>query len=168
VDNMMLMVGGASAPPAPVKGQAKPGDVFPNEPTITASDTANAAKLAGLGYVAVPTTAWTAGQHITVNGFDFTWGGTFWVAGSPAAVSVTGIDPSQATAGCEDVTVTITGTGFTEGLAATFGGQGVETTYVSDTELTIVIPAELLQTPGGKQVRVGSSYKLFSVIEGTP
>lgn len=66
--------------PVPWKGAAAPGDVFPNEPTILASDASNAAKLGPLGYVANPLTAWTAGQKITVNTFAFHWSGTAWAA----------------------------------------------------------------------------------------
>jgi hypothetical protein len=33
--------------------------------------------------VANPTTAWTAGQTVTVNGFPFTWNGTAWVVPTP-------------------------------------------------------------------------------------
>lgn len=68
----------------PNKGQASPGTVYPAEPTITASDSTNAAKLAGLGYVAVPTTNWTAGQKITIGTFDFNWSGAAWAAGAHA------------------------------------------------------------------------------------
>lgn len=71
-------VGGAT------KGSAKNGDVFPAEPTVTASDSTNAAKLAGLGYVASPTTNWTAGQKILVGSYAFNWSGTAWAAGAHA------------------------------------------------------------------------------------
>lgn len=67
---------------AAVKGAAAPGDVFPAEATVTASDIANAAKLAGLGFVAKPTTAWTTGQKITVGALDFHWDGTKWAPGA--------------------------------------------------------------------------------------
>jgi hypothetical protein len=156
---------GGGTPPAPVKGAAKPGDVFPNEPTITASDTANAAKLGPLGYVANPATAWTSGQHITVNGFQFSWTGSFWVAGSPAAFSLTSIEPSSVEEGCQDdLLVTIYGTGFTDGLQAALSGTDLETEFVSDTELHVVIPAALLTTVGNKQLHIGSSYKVFKVL----
>jgi hypothetical protein len=55
------------------RGKAQPGASFPNEPTVTASDTTNANKLGPLGYVASPTANWTTGQKITVNGFAFNW-----------------------------------------------------------------------------------------------
>jgi hypothetical protein len=62
-------------------GSAKPGDKYPSGyPTVTASDAPNAAKLGPLGFVAVPTSAWTTGQKIVVNGFDFHWSGTAWAA----------------------------------------------------------------------------------------
>lgn len=61
---------------------AAPGGAF-TEVSITASDPTNAAKIAPLGYVAAPTTAWTVGQKITFNGTsDFHWDGTAWAAGA--------------------------------------------------------------------------------------
>jgi hypothetical protein len=67
-----------------VKGAAEPGDVFPAEATVTASDSTNAAKLGPLGYVALPLTAWLTGQKITVGAFDFNWSGSAWAAGAHA------------------------------------------------------------------------------------
>ena len=66
------------------KAKSAPGDSFPNEPTVTASDAPNAAKLTPLGYVATPATAWTTGQKITVNTYAFNWSGTAWAAGAHA------------------------------------------------------------------------------------
>lgn len=64
------------------KSDAKVGDVFPYEPTITAQDPTNAAKLGPLGYVANPATAWTAPGAITVNDtMKFHWTGTAWAEG---------------------------------------------------------------------------------------
>jgi hypothetical protein len=62
----------------PSKGAAAPGDTFPAEATVTAADATNAAKLAGLGYVAKPATAWTTGQKVTIGTFDFHWDGSAW------------------------------------------------------------------------------------------
>lgn len=74
------------APTAPTaKSQAAPGSVFATEATVTAEDATNAAKLTGLGYVAVPTTAWTTGQAITIlPTYQFNWSGTAWAAGAHA------------------------------------------------------------------------------------
>jgi hypothetical protein len=66
------------------RGKAQPGAFFPNEPTVTAQDAPNAAKLGPLGYVASPTSNWTTGQRITVNGFLFNWTGAAWAAGAHA------------------------------------------------------------------------------------
>lgn len=72
-------------PTAPAnKSGAAPGTVYPAEATVTAEDATNAAKLAGLGYTAVPTTAWTYGQKMTVGLFDFNWSGTAWASGAHA------------------------------------------------------------------------------------
>lgn len=65
----------------PMKGQASPGSWYAAEPTITAEDATNAAKLTGLGYVAVPTTAWVTGEAIHVGTYDFHWDGAAWAAG---------------------------------------------------------------------------------------
>jgi hypothetical protein len=74
-------VWGETGPPLLNKGQAINGSLFPGEETITAEDAPNAAKLAGLGYVAVPTSNWTVGQYMTVGTYRFHWNGTIWVAG---------------------------------------------------------------------------------------
>lgn len=64
---------------------ASPTNVYPTGyPTITASTAPMAALLPGLGFIANPTSAWTTGQKITVNGFDFNWAGSAWAAGAHA------------------------------------------------------------------------------------
>lgn len=73
-----------TSPAAPNKAAASPGTAFPAEATVTASDSTNAAKLAGLGYVASPLTAWTTGQQITIGGFAFNWSSSAWAAGAHA------------------------------------------------------------------------------------
>lgn len=70
----------ASLPAAGVKGAVQAGDRF-YEPTITASDAPNAAKLAGLGYTATGA-KWAAGKSFSVSGFAFHWSGTAFAAGA--------------------------------------------------------------------------------------
>lgn len=79
--------GWVDADTIPSKGATEPGDTFPADPAITASDATNAAKLAGLGYVVKPPgTTWTVGQQFEVGTFAFHWAGTAWAAGAkPAA-----------------------------------------------------------------------------------
>ena len=64
-----------------VKGAAAPGRQFPPEATVVAQDATNAGDLAGLGYVANPTSNWTTGQAISVGAYQFNWNGTAWAAG---------------------------------------------------------------------------------------
>lgn len=72
--------GAITYPPA-AKNSASPGDKFWGERTILGENPAGAALLAGLGFVADPTSAWTTGQSIKVGTFDFNWNGTAWEAG---------------------------------------------------------------------------------------
>jgi hypothetical protein len=69
----------------PEKGAAGPGDAFPADANVTASDAPNAAKLATLGYVADPQTDWTAGEVVTIGGYAFSWAGTAWAPGAATA-----------------------------------------------------------------------------------
>lgn len=78
------IITGAASEEAAARADARPGDTFPADPDITASDSTNAAKLAAEGFVANPGTAWTTGQHITIGTFTFNWSGTAWAAGSHA------------------------------------------------------------------------------------
>jgi IPT/TIG domain len=53
------------------------------------------------------------------------------------------IDPATAVVGDPDVTVTLTGTGFTPSAALVWNGVQDTLTYVSDTELTTVVKVSL-------------------------
>jgi hypothetical protein len=68
----------------PAKNNAAPNTVYAAEPTVTAQDATNAAKLAGLGYIANPLTNWTTGQKITIGTYLFNWTGSAWAAGAHA------------------------------------------------------------------------------------
>lgn len=59
-----------------------PGSVFEADTQITAEDGTNAAKLAGEGFVAAPTSNWTVGQKITIGTYAFHWNGSAWTAGA--------------------------------------------------------------------------------------
>lgn len=73
--------------PIPFKGAAKPGDDF-TEPTVTAEDATNAAKLGPLGYVAASGAApWGTGEFMNVSGFKFNWSGTDWASGTHALMA---------------------------------------------------------------------------------
>ncbi len=77
IDGAGTIISGALPDPQGAdKAAAAPGDVYPAEPTVTASDSANAAKLTNLGYVAAPQTAWLTGQKINIGTYAFNWSGT--------------------------------------------------------------------------------------------
>lgn len=78
------IITGAASEQAVARADANPGDIFPADPDITASDATNAAKLTGEGFVANPQTAWTTGQKITVGTYQFNWSGSAWAAGAHA------------------------------------------------------------------------------------
>lgn len=67
---------------APSKSFAAPGTVFPADANVTASDATNAGNLLALGYVAVPQSAWTIGQKISIASYDFHWDGSAWQPGA--------------------------------------------------------------------------------------
>ncbi|MCU1257600.1 MAG: cell surface receptor domain protein [Bryobacterales bacterium] len=68
--------------------------------------------------------------------------------------SLTTISPNSAAAGDPAVTITATGTGFTSGSVVQFNGSALPTTFVSATQLTATIPANLLATAGTATVTV--------------
>ena len=76
------------------------------------------------------------------------------------APSVRSLSPETLTVGIDDITITITGSGFQVALSfAVWSGSGVETDllstrYISDTQLTAVIPAKLLKEPASAHVSV--------------
>jgi hypothetical protein len=79
-----IVAGDPAAPVTPLRSAAAPGMVFPADPGIAAQDAPTAAELAGEGFVALPLTAWTTGQKITIGAFNFNWTGTAWAAGAHA------------------------------------------------------------------------------------
>ena len=66
------------------RATAAPGQGFAADTEITASDDANAAKLAleTPPFVAAPTSAWTTGQNIWIGPHAFYWNGTAWKPGT--------------------------------------------------------------------------------------
>ena len=74
----------------------------------------------------------------------------------PAAPVVAAIAPASATVGSTDLTVSITGSNFQQGGGSTayLNQFALGTTYVSPSQLTAVIPAALLTTPGSGSLMV--------------
>lgn len=78
------------------------------------------------------------------------------IAVSNPAPVLSGINPSTASAGAAQFTLTLTGTGFVSNSIARWNGTDLTTTYVSPSQLTAVIPANLLTTTGTINVTVFS------------
>ena len=96
------------------------------------------------------------------NGNQVTNALTFAVTSQP--LTLTSLSPSSAPAGSPDLTLTVNGSGFLApsiistaqipGTTVTWNGASLTTTYVSSTQLTAIVPAALLATPGSASVSV--------------
>jgi len=101
----------------------------------------------------------TGGRTITVAGLD---GFSRWTAADAAnstgptpAPSISSISPTVKTAGDAGFTLTVNGTGFVDSSSVVrFDGSDRVTTYVSETQLTAVIPAGDLTIAGSHTVTV--------------
>ena len=96
---------------------------------------------------------------------------------TPGAISISSLSPATAIAGSGDITITITGSGFLPQLDIlhyTFAAWSADTVlltrYVSETQLTAVIPASLLKDPAAAQMVVvyGSSMGWSDGYRGYP
>lgn len=102
---------------------------------------------------------------------------------APAALNVTlvssskpvvsSLSPAMGLVGAPDTTVTVTGSGFTKDAAGSLGGYPLNTTYVSPTDLSIVVPASFLAATGTYNFMVrslgGSSNQVpFPVVNPVP
>lgn len=73
------------------------------------------------------------------------------------APNITGISPTQATAGSSGFVLTVNGFGFGSDSSVSFNGNAVATTVVSSTQVTAAIPGSLLTTPGSVGVTLTSA-----------
>lgn len=71
-----------------------------------------------------------------------------------ATLGLTELSPASASAGASDFELTVTGVGFKDGAKVRFNGSEVETTFVSETELTANVPADLIANAGEVAVTV--------------
>jgi len=80
---------------------------------------------------------------------------TTWTASlAPGQLTVTGLSPSSAAAGEMDVTLSVTGTGFSPVSTVQWNGSALATSYFSGTQLKASVPASLIATPGTVRVTV--------------
>ncbi|HEY3740579.1 MAG TPA: IPT/TIG domain-containing protein, partial [Bryobacteraceae bacterium] len=83
--------------------------------------------------------------------FYFLVTGTSSVAPS---LSITTLSPTGTTAGGSSFSLTVNGTGFTNSSTVQWNGFSLATTYVSATQLTAAVPANLISSTGGASVTV--------------
>lgn len=106
-----------------------------------------------------------------------TWLVLLLVSGlAPAPPTINSLNPNSLTVGAADLTLTVIGTEFTRRAEVRWDGTPLETTFVNDTRLTAVVPADHFDSGGAHQVTVfvpggngGTSNALtFTVIHPTP
>ena len=135
---------------------------YVSDSRLTATIPAKLLKDAASGQVSVvngDSIGWSEGnrRYPTSNAFSF------GVLGPPRPVlSISSLSPATAAAGSGDLTITIRGSGFQRPQLGTFNWSFVvwsaeidlSTRYVSDTQLTAVIPAKLMKDPASAQLMV--------------
>jgi hypothetical protein len=87
---------------------------------------------------------------------------------NPPAPAITSLSPASAIAGGDDFTLTINGTNFTTTATANWGATALPATYVSASQLTVSVSANLIASVGAASITVGnitgnSSGKSFAI-----
>ncbi|HZO56537.1 MAG TPA: IPT/TIG domain-containing protein [Bryobacteraceae bacterium] len=73
---------------------------------------------------------------------------------APPAPTISSLSPSSGVAGGPAFTLAVTGTNFVSGSTVQWGGTALTTTFVSATQLTAAVPANLIASPGPVNVTV--------------
>ncbi len=69
---------------------------------------------------------------------------------------IASIDPSEATAGTQDLTINISGAGFSDATTIFINNSGRNCTYISDIKLQITLTADDLITPGQIEIKASN------------
>jgi hypothetical protein len=72
----------------------------------------------------------------------------------PATATVTSVDPTSAPSCSSELQLTVTGTGFVSGAEVRWNGTALPTTFVSATQLTARVDANLLSSAGVARISV--------------
>ena len=75
-------------------------------------------------------------------------------APSPGAPTITGVNPTSATAGGADLGITVDGSDFVGGAVVYWNSTALTTSFVSTTRLTATVPASLTASPGTANITV--------------
>jgi hypothetical protein len=118
---------------------------------VPASLITSASAGAGYPYVYVGVSIYTPG------GYGWSAGMGFAIVLAPPAI--TSLTPSSVNAGGAGLSMTITGTRFTsEATTVSWGTTSLSTVYISPTQLSVAIPASLIEFPGTARITVASAY----------
>jgi hypothetical protein len=155
----VLTVNGSGFNPASIvnwNGSALPTS-FVNSNMLTASVAASLIATAG-----------TASVTVTTGGVTSTPPATFTIAAGPV---INSLSPPAITAGGVAFTLTINGSGFAAGAVAQWNGTALTTTFVSASQLTAPVTADLIASAASVPITVlsggvTSSAVTFSVSSG--
>src|SRR5206468_7853592 len=75
-----------------------------------------------------------------------------------AMPTLSSLNPTCATAGGPQFTLTVNGTNFVSGSTVNWNGTALATTFVSTTQLTATVPAVLIATAGTSSLTVVTPY----------
>jgi len=172
-NNVPLGVGGAKPIPA-VLTSLSPGTVATGSPNFTLVALGSgfqSGAVINFGGVRLDTTYVSGGQlngsvpsslvaqsgsiQVSVTNADssVTNSLTFVVGAKPAIIS---LNPPSVSAGASSFNLGVTGTGFKRGAGVSFGGSSLATTFVSETQLTVTVPASAVRTAGSIPVIVAN------------
>jgi uncharacterized protein (TIGR03437 family) len=90
---------------------------------------------------------------------------------NPAAPAITGLSPKSTAAGGSAFTLVVYGTGYLSGAVVNWRGTVLATTYVSGSQLTAVVPANLITSPDTAQLMVinpGGAQSAFAAFTVSP
>jgi Putative Ig domain len=73
-----------------------------------------------------------------------------------ARTTISSLNPTCATAGGPDFTLTVTGTNFVSTSTVNWNSTALATTFVSSTQLTATVPASLIATAGTASITIGN------------
>lgn len=77
---------------------------------------------------------------------------------------LTNVTPNHATVGDSDLTITLSGNGFTTAAVARFDATPLATSYISSTALTAVIPASMLTVAGAHAIDVSDETGISNAL----
>lgn len=105
------------------------------------------------GVVLVPGSHTVTAAFVPTDTFDYS-GAQALQTITVTAPTLSGITPSSASLGSGNTTITLSGQGFVTGAQVLWNGTALATNLVSLNQLTAVVPASLLATPGSATITV--------------